>query len=578
MDLDFVDIDFRDTDEQAARALAVQSLDLDILRSPTWEKRVELDRLLNQILDERDKYPSARAQEMEAQGVQPQYIHYKHLWEMEQPDYISPKEAQRQKKEVLRKLKMEGKLNKKGCLKWKRQPKDTPGGTKAERMFKLPQDDEMVNPLITPDLPKSVNILFRAIASHPGNHRLLKNGYLPGNPNSANDWAAWLGAQDKNCPHHLPHTMQEKKPAKSEVERERDKPADIYPELAACARAGRITNNVLKLSMRTMMNRIPMIQHQLDDGRNFYALASSKGTKHYAHRRKNKLGMVADALDALPGTSIMMTLTTANQGEGHDMETAWKQINKERLRFIKLVKRHYNIAYVWAIEAHKTGYPHIHIVIKFIDQTIPSFVHSDGSLRIADEQLRDFLVSAWNIGHSHMVVAKDNQVARYVVKYIAKGISMDELDAQEYQPVLTPSERKNLMGLLLSTLFSQRMFGCSQGLAQPHVMSREPYDSDTNEKLLAAAQAAASGREARCNLIALYNNLLADCRSRAIMASDFDTKDVFRGLLDTITDGNGIRDDAFARCGHCMGCPGCILTQICDENRSEHQGYVSAAA
>lgn len=83
----------------------------------------------------------------------------------------------------------------------------------------------------------------------------------------------------------------------------------------------------------------------------------------------------------------------------------WGQLGKEVTKWLKRVRiTGARFVYLQVVEAHKSGLPHVHLL-----------VHDEG-----DTTYRR-LVEAWKLGFSHAKLVEGPAAARYVSKYLAKS-------------------------------------------------------------------------------------------------------------------------------------------------------------
>lgn len=102
-----------------------------------------------------------------------------------------------------------------------------------------------------------------------------------------------------------------------------------------------------------------------------------------------------------------------------DFHHSYREVGKEVTKYFKrLRKAGHKFRYLLVMEAHKDGYPHVHL-----------FVH-EGSTPIPKRELQ----SQWKLGFTDfkLVDKIDNNAARYVTKYLAKDARSRIRGSQKY--------------------------------------------------------------------------------------------------------------------------------------------------
>ena len=86
------------------------------------------------------------------------------------------------------------------------------------------------------------------------------------------------------------------------------------------------------------------------------------------------------------------------------------EVGREVTRYLKRVRKESGarVRYLLVAERHKSGQPHLHIMVHEADQERP--------VRYAT------LANQWKLGFVHFKLAQDTKTAAYVCKYISKAL------------------------------------------------------------------------------------------------------------------------------------------------------------
>lgn len=199
-------------------------------------------------------------------------------------------------------------------------------------------------------------------------------------------------------------------------------------------------------------------------------------TPRYAKRFLAKTYQLEEWYRDHPGPVTMLTLTTYQMGDYSRQRTGGGYTIPESFEALKMGWRRLTstlrkelpgLDYWWIIEPHKSGYPHLHIAI-FAD--LP-------------EDLRNRLSNLWEkydagsaeYGVNFSISApKDlKSVRNYLVKYMAKGLNLEDSPHGEPAYAWTPQE---LVFYSLAWEHHWRLWGASRNLS--HVM-KKPVSEDT---------------------------------------------------------------------------------------------------
>lgn len=114
-----------------------------------------------------------------------------------------------------------------------------------------------------------------------------------------------------------------------------------------------------------------------------------------------------------PQSRFMFSL----RAKSRDYHKSYGEISKEFTKMFKRLRRKgHKFRYLMVAEAHKDGYPHIHMLIHEVDHAIPKRV----------------IQGEWPFGFSNVKLVADRAAAKYVTKYLAKDMRSRVRASQHY--------------------------------------------------------------------------------------------------------------------------------------------------
>jgi len=209
-----------------------------------------------------------------------------------------------------------------------------------------------------------------------------------------------------------------------------------------------------------------------------------RGNDKWKKKLKRKLFSLEDPikqeLSKHHSTSNILFVTFTIDPKVFSLEEAWKEINNYFNRGITNLRNKYGqLAYAKVLEAHASGYPHIHALIWLREKSfeIAKWKNkSDGKLtwRVKNKIERKRIKSCWKMGFTDIqVVYGQRGVSSYLEKmfnYISKDIidqaktKLNEEQLNQLLSELSKQKQKIYLGLALSSLFNKHSFGLSQKL------------------------------------------------------------------------------------------------------------------
>lgn len=223
---------------------------------------------------------------------------------------------------------------------------------------------------------------------------------------------------------------------------------------------------------------------QDQDGRIFSVIASKRGNDVYIKKIDEKFKIfknkklasgisLYDKIEEIDTDLLFITLTESTRK--NSVDEAWKSIGKKLNLFLsKLIKKYGRVVFFRSFESHKSGYPHIHVLIKFLDYRFNVIKHigtKDGekSWRLKNEifvnkfqsknkrkykkelekkTVRQVMKNCWNYGYLDVKGCTSvKEALGYVGKYVLKSAVGD------------PKEN---LTLALNWYFGKRAFSVSK--------------------------------------------------------------------------------------------------------------------
>lgn len=232
-----------------------------------------------------------------------------------------------------------------------------------------------------------------------------------------------------------------------------------FPGLAHGIATRTITNELLVESMKIQLATAPVLLSVMDDHPGKPWIGPVRGDEEYGWRRKAAIMDYCNVLDSLPGTLLFETWTVSQKKYGNRIQSAWLALKKEIKHSLRKIQRKHPFKFVLVPESHVSGFPHVHVICKFVGKTIPHYVDDKGNWRPVDPYWHLFLRKCWRMGFNDTLVVQDGGAAGYMAKYVCKGFRKQDLDGMDFTGEDGLKNRKALLSQLLPIFF--RIHSCS---------------------------------------------------------------------------------------------------------------------
>lgn len=163
-------------------------------------------------------------------------------------------------------------------------------------------------------------------------------------------------------------------------------------------------------------------------------LGSKRGNETYRYRTLKCLSLLEKSFPLQKShprkyaktQQLFLTLTTRQKEIS--ITTARKRMTKEFTKFKKELQRKYGkIDYVKCLESHKSGYPHIHVLLFFKDKSF--WTRKTGKYYfLSSKKLNKELSNIWKMGNCDIkaVFNTSESAFRYIAKYLTKTCLLQE--------------------------------------------------------------------------------------------------------------------------------------------------------
>ena len=205
-----------------------------------------------------------------------------------------------------------------------------------------------------------------------------------------------------------------------------------------------------------------------------YFPAAKRGNAVYANRVKHRFDYLKFSLPdctffdpdfserSARSTPLIFTTLTYDPSR-YTLGEAWDNLPADYNRFMAMLRKSFPGAKIGALrgnEAHKSGYPHLHVLIAF-DTPLPVVRHSSRGGKLSwrlTYDLKTKIARCWSPGHVDILAMPTTSSGiDYVSKYITKGLTvpLDSLDDPDF-------DDKGLIALAVQWAKGMRAFSFSK--------------------------------------------------------------------------------------------------------------------
>lgn len=376
----------------------------------------------------------------------------------------------------------------------------------------------------------------------------------------------------KNCGYDLPMVFaEEPKPKKKEERKRKDKKL-IYPTIFDFCKNGGNLRQAVFTALKTMIKSWIYICSWIE-GKYRCFLSNAKGTPAYCKKYYWRIHDFCKQCDSFYKHKYFLTLTMSQREYGTDLQRAWSVIQNKLSNFLKKWQEKYQGDYACALEAHKSGFPHIHIVFYTnagIVDPKEQFDKFKRAVCLCSGEMFDFVKKFWTLGISVLKVNYRKNTCDYLAKYISKA---EDADLRNYtlQSLKDDSILKEVMTLLLPMVFGIRQFKISQGRfnkkesadsVRQNEFSESATKKDTSPEVKDFVLKGAELEEIRTLLKTLCTKLLPSCLKSVYSKTGLDFQKAKPITPESVENLPIHRNIRFAESGCRLSCKGCILSKV----------------
>ena len=245
--------------------------------------------------------------------------------------------------------------------------------------------------------------------------------------------------------------------------RERKKPTDKYKSLFESASEGKISDEVLKNTVKFWAQNNPIICMPKEaDYIMFEGFA--KSTARYNKKSYWRIVDHAKACFKQGMKPYFLTMTIDPKKYKLNYYSAYIGANFQFNRILKNLSRAFNAEYEIVLESQKTGNPHAHAVL-----WLPDWNKDDKTVRkgkkeyISDGKLKKYLLKyEKDTGFMELRRGNEKKAVNYLCKYITKTTTADFMKISKDPNKLKTEDRKMLLSAIMPVLCGIRQFKVSQ--------------------------------------------------------------------------------------------------------------------
>lgn len=363
------------------------------------------------------------------------------------------------------------------------------------------------------------------------------------------------------------------KPKKKEKRKRKDKKL-LYKEVYDYCKYGGDLKKIIYNALQTTVNQWSYIFKKFDDKYRCF-LSNSKGTPAYEKKFYWEIHDFCKNCDNFYSHKYFLTLTMSQKKYKTDLYTAWNIIQESLSDFLKAWQKKYKGDYACVLEAHKSGFPHIHIVLytnRNIDDPKEEWDSFKKAVCLCSGEMFEWVNKHWKLGINVLKVNHGQNTCDYLGKYISKSSDQDirELTLNDLND---DSVFKSVMTLLLPMIFEKRQFKLSQGRWNGERKRKKKGESEfsISNQVLTEKRAleefllkGSELEEFRTLLKSLCNKLPPTCYSPLFQKSGLDFRKAKPITPENVEKLPILRNIRFSESGKQLSCKGCIKTCVLD--------------
>ena len=336
------------------------------------------------------------------------------------------------------------------------------------------------------------------------------------------------------CSHNVPFQLAaDPKPKKEEKRKRKDKKL-LYPSIFDYCKNGGALRQIIFHCLQKFVKTWIYICSWIE-GKYRAFLCNAKGTPAYCKKKYWLIHDFCKKCDESYHYKYFLTLTMSQREYGTDLEAAWHKFNNEVARFLKWWNSCFSGDYACALEAHKSGFPHAHIVLYTnfnANDPKEQYDKFKKTVCLCSGFMFDQVNKHWQLGINVLKVNYRKNTCDYLAKYISKATEAD-LRNCTVSDLKNDSKLKEVLTMLLPMIFSIREFKLSKGRFNKKVSAEEIKsvelleslsDEDTSPKNEDYSLSSEQGEALRAILKTLCTKLPPSCMKNCYQMSTLDFK------------------------------------------------------
>lgn len=302
-------------------------------------------------------------------------------------------------------------------------------------------------------------------------------------------------------------------------------------------------------------------------------LVSEKGTPNYSRKMYWRIHDYAKQCDKKYKYCYFITLTMAQREYKGNLQAAWKVFNSAIGFYAKNINRKLEGAYIIAMEAHQSGFPHAHAVFytnKELNNPSEKWDFKKKATCLCSGEMFELDKKFWKLGYTVVKVNSRESTDNYLVKYLNKG-------NVEYFLTLARKEKWSATDIKdVATLFLPKIYGIREfRLSQNKFEKEESLQEMCLSESLTSTESAIATRteespedcarkleEFRALLKTLWNKSPLNCSKKLFICNqkDFELKKLKNPMI--LEKLPHATNHYLGEMGKRVSCAGCILSEI----------------
>jgi hypothetical protein len=372
--------------------------------------------------------------------------------------------------------------------------------------------------------------------------------------------------KDDECLWGLPSGLSGEKPKLESSGKPRSSPRVLYKDLFLKVRDGIVDEPTFIAATRLALNRTSLFVHVDEQGEGHIRRGKVKGSEFYYRLFSKRIADWVKACEEKEGQWAMVTYTYGNQKDPYSFMLDWLSAWENFTPYGRNLRRRISCDMFTALEAHESGFPHFHSLIRLYGKPRATFKDSKGVTRFCDRKFRENLRKGWSVGFADVKVCDDGSAAYYLSKYLSKGFNPSTLPKKYDKRALTPDERKAIIGLMMSKLCGVRSLSFTKPKAYIGLKNRRKEERDVLKRERVFSRIQKILEEGSFDLSSLMNNFTVHCRGRSWVVVDRDLRRQLGLMIGASLDKDKVKRLVSGKGVQRIGCDGCLFCRLADNS------------